>query len=155
MSPTSLIIIGSLIFVVLLWHLFEFAWDNGHFKTYENGGFARNLHTPAALRVFKQLPELTPVDVRPRGQFEKRHLPGAINAPFEDGILDATGMDELDRSTPILVYCEGGYRSRRALPCLIEKGFTKVYHINRGIKMWRFFGGVCETEDPSTTPDTA
>lgn len=155
MSTTTLIIIGALILVVLLWHLLEFAWDNGHFKSYERGCFAKNLHTLAALRAFKNLPELTAVDVRPREQFEKRHLPGAVNAPFENGTLDTTKLAELDPSKPILLYCEGGYRSRRALPPVLEAGFTAVYHINRGIKMWRFFGGTCETMDDANTAGTA
>lgn len=152
---TTLIVIGALVLIILLWHLFEFTWDNRQFKRRENGSFAKNLHTTGALRIFKQETELTPVDVRPSVQFHKVHLPGAVNAPFEDGKLDTKGIAELDRSKPILLYCEGGYRSRRALPAILEDGFTEVYHINRGIKMWRFFGGASETPDPSTTPDAS
>ncbi len=150
MSITSLIVVALLVLIVLLWHVFEFAWDNGHFKSLEGGRFAQNLSTIAALQIFKQHSDLTAVDVRPRPQFEKRHLPGALNAPFEDGHLDVSNLSALDRSKPILLYCDGGYRSRRALPSLLDEGFTAVYHINRGIKMWRFFGGACETMDQST-----
>lgn len=154
-STTTLLIIGSLIVITLLWHLLEFAWDNGHFKNYDGAIFAKNLHTLPALRMFKHLPGLTPIDVRPREQFWKRHLPGALNAPFENGILDPSNLSDLDRSKPILLYCEGGYRSRRSLPAILEEGFTSVYHINRGIKMWRLFGGVCwEKKSPSTDEPT-
>jgi rhodanese-related sulfurtransferase len=46
------------------------------------------------------------VEVLPAGDYEWAHLPGAVNLPLKD--LDArTG--ELDRSQPVIVYCQDWY----------------------------------------------
>ena len=43
------------------------------------------------------------VDVLAVDEFEHDHLPGAINIPLK--LLDATTAARLDRSRPVLVYC--------------------------------------------------
>lgn len=43
------------------------------------------------------------VDVLAADEFAQDHLPGAINIPLKE--LDATSTARLDRSRPVLVYC--------------------------------------------------
>jgi phage shock protein E len=43
------------------------------------------------------------VDVLGADEFERDHLPGAINIPLKQ--LDATTAARLDRNRPVLVYC--------------------------------------------------
>jgi phage shock protein E len=43
------------------------------------------------------------VDVLAADEFERDHLPGAINIPLKQ--LDARSAARLDRSRPVLVYC--------------------------------------------------
>jgi rhodanese-related sulfurtransferase len=43
------------------------------------------------------------VDVLGADEFEHDHLPGAINIPLKQ--LDASTAARLDRSRPVLVYC--------------------------------------------------
>jgi len=43
------------------------------------------------------------VDVLGEDEFEHDHLPGAINIPLKK--LDATTVARLDRTRPVLVYC--------------------------------------------------
>ncbi|HEY8642245.1 MAG TPA: rhodanese-like domain-containing protein [Candidatus Dormibacteraeota bacterium] len=43
------------------------------------------------------------VEVLPPGDYEERHLLGAINLPLKD--LNAQTAERLDRHRPIVVYC--------------------------------------------------
>ncbi len=43
------------------------------------------------------------VEVLPRGQYERGHLPGAISIPLDD-LSDET-LAALDRDRPVVVYC--------------------------------------------------
>lgn len=43
------------------------------------------------------------VEVMPAPEYREAHLPGAINLPLKE--LDAESADDLDRSRPVVVYC--------------------------------------------------
>lgn len=46
------------------------------------------------------------VEVLPAAEYAEEHLPGAINIPLKE--LDATAVEPLDRSRPVVVYCWDG-----------------------------------------------
>ena len=46
------------------------------------------------------------VEVLPAAEYADEHLPGAINIPLKE--LDATSVEPLDRSRPVVVYCWDG-----------------------------------------------
>lgn len=48
----------------------------------------------------------------------------------------ATGIERLNKSEPIFIYCKKGGRSSSAAEILEEKGFTKVYNLDGGITAW-------------------
>lgn len=63
------------------------------------------------------------IDARTAAEFAAGHLDQAR-------LLDAVLLDELDRldrRTPVLFYCNGGIRSRKAAERYRELGFTEVY----------------------------
>jgi rhodanese-related sulfurtransferase len=43
------------------------------------------------------------VEVLPSDEYEEEHLPGAISLPLKQ--LDASTVEVLDRSRPVIVYC--------------------------------------------------
>jgi rhodanese-related sulfurtransferase len=71
------------------------------------------------------------LDVRESSEFGGGHLPKAINVPL--GQI-AGGGPELGKLTarPVIVYCERGGRSRRAISALTKLGFTDVYNLSGG-----------------------
>ena len=77
-------------------------------------------------------------------------LTDSLNAPFVKGQMDVSVFEGLDRSTPLLIYCDGGYRSRPSLPVVNGLGFDTIYHLHRGLMSWRFFGGPIETGEITT-----
>ena len=46
------------------------------------------------------------VEVLPAAEYAEEHLPGAVSIPLKE--LDATSVDSLDRSRPVVVYCWDG-----------------------------------------------
>ena len=75
------------------------------------------------------------LDVRSDGEFAGGALPGAVNVSLGDAAFDEK-VGALDRSRPVLVYCAGGFRSRKAVAKLKELGFENIQHIHRGYMSW-------------------
>lgn len=71
----------------------------------------------------------TVVDARTAGEFASGHLAGAIHADVLDSDFRQRVAD-LDRETPVYVYCASGHRSGRAASILEDMGFTTV--VNAG-----------------------
>ena len=72
------------------------------------------------------------LDVRTPREFERGHLPGAVNIPV-DALRDRLG--ELDPSKEILEYCQVGVRAHTAQRILSQHGF-KVKNVTGGYKTY-------------------
>ncbi|MFZ5564625.1 MAG: rhodanese-like domain-containing protein [Thermodesulfobacteriota bacterium] len=77
--------------------------------------------------------ELSIIDVRQPGEYERGHIPGAKLIPV--GELDGR-LSEIDKDKPALVYCAIGGRSRVAAQLMGGKGFAKVINMAGGFKAW-------------------
>lgn len=118
------------------WYLYEHRWDRRLFGHRSETDFVQNVRARKAADLVREQSVL-PIDMRPSRDYFASHLPGALNAPFVGTTLDAAALDGVDRDQAILVYCDGGYRSRRSLPALRAAGFTSIYHLHRGIMSWK------------------
>jgi rhodanese-related sulfurtransferase len=78
------------------------------------------------------------IDVREPEEFASGHVPGAVNLPQADL---ATRLDEVPRDRPVLVICQGGFRSLRAAQFLRQRGFADVASVQGGTEAWRAAGG--------------
>ena len=66
------------------------------------------------------------IDVRSPLEFAAGHLKGAVNVPH-DRIEQAIGSIEgLEKTSPILLYCQSGARSAFACQILAQRGFTRA-----------------------------
>ncbi|GEL12166.1 molybdenum cofactor biosynthesis protein MoeB [Flavobacterium glycines] len=74
-------------------------------------------------------PEVLFLDVRNEDEFPKISLPNAIQIPLSD-LED--NLSELDSNKKLLVYCQSGIRSKRAVEILINNSFSKVQSIAGG-----------------------
>ena len=76
------------------------------------------------------------VDVRGENAYQTSHLPGAINIPMEH--LDKR-QDRLQRfrERTIIVYCDNGQRTLRAVNALKAQGWTDVHQLKGGLNAWR------------------
>ena len=76
------------------------------------------------------------VDVREESEYAKDHLPGAIH--LGKGIIERDIEERVpDPSTPMVLYCGGGFRSALAADNLQDMGFGNVLSMDGGIREWR------------------
>jgi thioredoxin 1 len=73
------------------------------------------------------------LDVREPVEYAAGHVPGAVNLPQADL---ADRLDELPRDRPLLLICQGGYRSQRAAQFLKQMGFEQVSSVAGGTAAW-------------------
>ena len=76
------------------------------------------------------------IDAREEEEFEVSRLSGAINIPLAaDSSLRYVPSD-LDKQTPVVVYCSVGYRSEKLTELLLANGFQDVRNLYGGIFEW-------------------
>ena len=66
------------------------------------------------------------VDVRNPMEHQRGALPGSVNIPLP---LIQQALKQLDRQTPVLLYCNSGQRSGMAKQLLEACGFTVVHNL--------------------------
>ncbi len=67
------------------------------------------------------------VDVRTAVEFISTQLPESINIPLQE--LLAVAEAKLDKSKPVVVFCQSGGRSQVAMHILQSLGFTEVHNM--------------------------
>jgi len=76
------------------------------------------------------------IDVREVSEYAKDHLPNAIH--LGKGIIERDIEERVpELSTPLVLYCGGGYRSALAADNLQKMGYTNVLSMDGGIRGWR------------------
>jgi rhodanese-related sulfurtransferase len=80
------------------------------------------------------------LDVRTPAEVDKGRIEGAENLDIFNWEDFTLGVEKLEKSEPVLVYCKVGGRSAKAAKYLVENGFTKVYDLNGGILAWQEAG---------------
>ena len=68
------------------------------------------------------------VDVRSEGEFQERHLPGAINIPL-GRLGDEMARRAPDKEQAILLHCLSGTRSGMAKARLKQMGYRNVFNL--------------------------
>lgn len=77
-----------------------------------------------------KLKEYFIIDVRSKKEYQEGHLDGAINIPL---FSIKKNIEKINKNKKILVYCQSGVRSKRALKALQELGFENVYNLKGGL----------------------
>ncbi len=120
--------------IVGAWYWFEGSWDRRLFSA-APGCVCENLNAKQANDWLRAHPGTQVLDVRTAAEFEEGALPGAVNISLGDTAFDGK-VAALDKKKPVLVYCAGGYRSRKAVVKLKEFGFENIRHLHRGYISW-------------------
>ncbi len=79
-----------------------------------------------ALQYLKEDKSALLIDVRTAGDFEEKHMEGAVNIPLAYILKNSYAISDR-RDVRILLYCKEGYQSEIAARCLTEAGYEKVY----------------------------
>ena len=78
------------------------------------------------------------IDVREDREWQAGSMPGSVH--LGRGVLERDVVAQIpDKSTELVLYCGGGYRSALAAESLGRMGYTMVWSLAGGIKgWWRF-----------------
>ena len=79
------------------------------------------------------------LDVRTPGEYERGHIPGAINIPHNELSARSEELASHGEKT-IVAYCESGGRTRIALDILKKAGYTRLGHLKGDMISWRTAG---------------
>ena len=89
------------------------------------------------------------VDVRGKEEYDKGHIPGAINVPIDSlkqDIRNNEAIPELaDKKKVYMIYCRSGRRSNEAAKLLSSFGYKNIYEFG-GIIDWK---GEIEASKPA------
>ena len=101
------------------------AWDNAGYRLGE-------VDQMSVHEVKKRQDDLQIVDVRSLEEWEKGHIPGAKHI-FLPEVEKRSG--DLNKKTPVAVYCDSGYRASLAASILIAQGF-EVHNVPGSWQAW-------------------
>ena len=91
----------------------------------------------------KENSEASLIDVREDHEWDSAHAAGAIH--LGKGIIERDIENTVqDKTTELILYCGGGYRSALAADALQRMGYTNVYSMAGGWKAWRESGAPIE-----------
>lgn len=81
--------------------------------------------------------DLQVVDVRTPGERQGGYVPGSTYI-FLPELLEKA--ERLDKSRPVAVYCDSGYRASLAASLLLRMGFKDVHNVPGSWKAWKALG---------------
>lgn len=74
------------------------------------------------------------VDLRGHDAFRNGHIVNARHIPTAE-LSDKSS--KLDKTAPVLVYCDSGITSGRAAETLVKQGFADVWNLQGGLAAWK------------------
>jgi rhodanese-related sulfurtransferase len=84
-------------------------------------------------------PDAKLIDVREDNEWQAGHATGATH--LGKGIIERDIETQVpNKSTELILYCGGGYRSALAADVLQEMGYTNVFSMAGGWKAWKESG---------------
>jgi len=96
----------------------------------------REVNVDEARRLLSENAEIQLVDVRTDGEVSQGYISGARHIDFMNWDEFTAGVDKLDKTKPVMVYCKVGGRSHKAAVYLSENGFAEIYDMRGGIMAW-------------------
>ena len=96
------------------------------------------------LRRLESNPQAKLVDVREDHEWDEAHAAGSVH--LGKGIIERDVEATIpDKTTEVILYCGGGYRSALAADALREMGYTNVFSMAGGWKAWKAAGAKTES----------
>ena len=86
----------------------------------------------AMQRMLRENKNIVLIDVRTKDEFMYNHLDGAINIPLQD-INKKIERFVPNKKSVIILYCEYGGRSKKALNKLNKLGYINIYNLDGGL----------------------
>ena len=100
-----------------------------------SGATLETVDPATAATVIAEEPGVVVLDIRTPEEYAQGAIDGAVNIDFYASDF-ASQLDQLDKSTPYVVYCRSGNRSGQAMDTFADLGFTDVTEIEGGLVNW-------------------
>lgn len=97
----------------------------------------KNVSAEEAHKLISENKDIIILDVRTQAEYKAGHIKGAKSLPIDSF---PSGLKQLDmyKDKPILVHCASGGRSPAAVRMLIKNDFKNIYHMNHGLRGWKY-----------------
>jgi rhodanese-related sulfurtransferase len=96
-----------------------------------------DLLSPEAFKTaINQSEKIQLIDVRTPSEYLEGHIAKAENFDWNNENFKIQ-IQTLDKSKPVMVYCQKGGRSHKAAAFLMSNGFEKVYELDGGYNQWK------------------
>ena len=95
--------------------------------------YIKDITKEEMLEILKKVKGIVLLDVRSIQEYEEGHISGAINIPFYEIEQTAERIIK-DKNSIIVVYCNAGIRSKKAIKILKKLGYKNLYNVNEGIE---------------------
>jgi hydroxyacylglutathione hydrolase len=92
-----------------------------------------SLNTEDAYDKIQKTGDIYIVDVRRRDEFKQGHLKKAKNIPLDDF---KERLNKIPKKRDVMIYCESGGRSIRAVRYLEVSGHERIFHMHEGMRGW-------------------
>ncbi|MFM8863959.1 MAG: rhodanese-like domain-containing protein [Limnohabitans sp.] len=92
--------------------------------------------TPAEAVLLMNREKAVVIDVCEPGEFAAGHIAGARNVPLAQLERELSGLVK-NTATPVILVCQAGSRSGRALAVARKLGYDKAQSLAGGLKAWR------------------
>ena len=124
-------------FILDNWMLITIALSSGFFLLLPvvQGATATGISPTEAVQCMNREKGVV-VDVCGRDEYAQGHIKGALNVPLDQ--LEANlGQAVKNKSTPLILSCASGMRSKRAQAIAQKLGYEKVHSLQGGLKAWK------------------
>lgn len=124
-------------FILDNWMLMAIALSSGFFLLLPvvQGAAATGISPTEAVQCMNREKGVV-IDVCGADEFAQGHIKGAVNVPLDE--LEAR-LDKAvkNKSTPVIMVCAAGARSKRAQAIAQKLGYEKVHSLHGGLKAWK------------------
>ncbi len=124
-------------FILDNWMLIAIALSSGFFLLLPvvQGAAATGISPTEAVQCMNREKGVV-IDVCGADEFAQSHIKGAVNVPLDE--LEARLEKAVkNKSTPVIMVCAAGARSKRAQAIAQKLGYEKVHSLHGGLKAWK------------------
>ncbi|MBT8266079.1 MAG: rhodanese-like domain-containing protein [Bacteroidia bacterium] len=97
------------------------------------------LVTAEEMKELSELEDIQLVDVRTPEEYKEGYIDSAQNIDYNSPSFN-TEIEKLDKSKPVIVYCQKGGRSAKCAQKMKDAGFVKIYDLDGGLAKWKYKG---------------
>jgi rhodanese-related sulfurtransferase len=115
------------------------AGDEAPFRLRESDHL-QNVSTAQVQRIIESGEGPVIIDARGPGEFERGHLPGALNVPHKETWGRIEELRKYEEDQGIIYYCVMGGRAKIAGKGLLKEGFRKVGVMGGHLRKWKAEG---------------